>query len=97
MDPKLSGAMLRDMASMSVGVSPIAPGEPVKPVNGHATLAAGLVRNPGLPLDLDWVRSLRDQCRRARVAFFFKQMLEKRKKVSLPLLDGRQWAEVPDV
>src|SRR5438128_217834 len=59
MDPKLSGAMLRDMASMSVGVSPIAPGEPVKPVNGHATLAAGLVRNPGLPLDLDWVHEAR--------------------------------------
>ena len=49
------------------------------------------------PLDLDWVRSVRDQCRRAGVAFFFKQMLEKRRKVSLPLLDGQRWDEVPDV
>jgi protein gp37 len=47
------------------------------------------------PLDLDWVRSVRDQCQRAGVAFFFKQMLEGRRKVSLPTLDGRQWAEVP--
>ena len=49
------------------------------------------------PLGLDWVRSIRDQCRRAGVAFFFKQMLEKRRKVSLPLLDGRRWTEVPAV
>jgi protein gp37 len=49
------------------------------------------------PLELDWVRSLRDQCRRAGVAFFFKQMLVKRRKVSLPVLDGRSWAEVPFV
>jgi protein gp37 len=47
------------------------------------------------PLDLDWVRSIRDQCQRAGVAFFFKQMLEQRRKVSLPMLDGRQWAEIP--
>jgi protein gp37 len=46
------------------------------------------------PLDLDWVRSVRDQCRRAGAAFFFKQMLEGRRKVSLPLLDGRPWAEL---
>ncbi len=49
------------------------------------------------PLDLDWVRSVRDQCRRAGVAFFFKQMLEKRRKVSLPVLDGQPWAEIPVV
>jgi protein gp37 len=47
------------------------------------------------PLDLDWVRAVRDRCREAGVAFFFKQMLEKRRKVSLPVLDGRQWAELP--
>src|SRR3984893_9560398 len=44
------------MARMSVGVAPLAPGNPV---NGHAPLALGLVRNPGLPLDLDWVHEAR--------------------------------------
>jgi deoxyribose-phosphate aldolase len=48
--------MLRDMASSSVGVPPLAAG---KPVNGHATLPVGLVRNPGLPLDMDWVHEAR--------------------------------------
>mgnify|MGYP000051689773 CR=1 FL=1 len=44
-----------------------------------------------------WVRSLRDQCERAGVAFFYKQRLDGRKKVSLPLLDGVQHAAWPEV
>jgi protein gp37 len=48
------------------------------------------------PCDLAWVRSLRDQCSAAGVAFFFKQRLDERgRKVSLPTLDGRQWAQMP--
>jgi len=30
------------------------------------------------------------------VPFFFKQMLVGKRKVSLPSLDGRQWAEFPN-
>lgn len=48
------------------------------------------------PMDEQWVRSLRDQCTDAGVSFFYKQKLEGRKKVGLPLLDGRQWAEFPE-
>jgi protein gp37 len=47
------------------------------------------------PLETDWVRRVRDRCAAAGVAFFFKQRVEKGKKVSLPLLDGVRWAEVP--
>lgn len=47
------------------------------------------------PMEEAWVRSLRDQCADAGVSFFYKQKLEGRKKVGLPLLDGRQWAEFP--
>lgn len=47
------------------------------------------------PMDLDWVRSLRDQCQAAAVPFLFKQMLVNGKKVGLPELDGRQWAQYP--
>jgi protein gp37 len=46
-------------------------------------------------MELDWVRSLRDQCNAAGIPFFFKQRIEKGKKISLPLLDGRPWAELP--
>src|SRR4030088_1363448 len=45
--------MLRGMASGSVSVQPEAP------VNGHAPMPAALVRNPGLPLDQDWVHEAR--------------------------------------
>lgn len=47
------------------------------------------------PCDLDWVRSLRDQCTAAGVAFFWKQHVEHGRKLSLPHLDGRQWTEFP--
>jgi protein gp37 len=47
------------------------------------------------PMELDWVRGVRDRCKSAGVAFFFKQRVEKGKKISLPTLDGVQWAEVP--
>lgn len=49
------------------------------------------------PMREDWVRSIRDQAKEAGCAFFYKQRLEGGKKVSLPMLDGRQWAEMPVV
>lgn len=50
------------------------------------------------PMHEDWVRSLRDQCAAAGVPFFYKQRLdEKRRKVSLPLLDGVRHAAFPEV
>jgi hypothetical protein len=52
--------------------------------------------NGARPMEESWVRSLRDQCTAASVSFFFKQKLEGKKKVSLPLLDGRKWAEFPE-
>ena len=46
-------------------------------------------------MDLDWVRSLRDQCQSAGVPFFFKQDIVGGRKVEMPELDGKVWAEVP--
>jgi protein gp37 len=47
------------------------------------------------PCDLDWVRAIRDQCAAAGVALFWKQHVERGKKISTPELDGRQWVEYP--
>ena len=44
----------------------------------------------------DWVRSLRDQCTNAGVAFFFKQRCHNGRKEVDPVLDGRQWLEYPE-
>lgn len=45
------------------------------------------------PMHEDWVRRIRDQAKAADCAFFYKQRTEKGRKVSLPMLDGRQWSE----
>jgi protein gp37 len=46
-------------------------------------------------MEPDWATSLRDQCARAGVAFFFKQWGGRNKKKAGRLLDGRTWDEVP--
>lgn len=49
-------------------------------------------------MDEQWVRRLRDQAVEQGVAFFYKQATDptrRGKVVSLPVLDGRQWAQMP--
>lgn len=45
------------------------------------------------PMDLDWARSLRDQCRAQDVAFWFKQVGGVTPKAGGDLLDGRTWKQ----
>jgi protein gp37 len=47
------------------------------------------------PVDAGWIRSIRDQCNEARVAFHFKQWGGTNKKRSGRILDGRTWDELP--
>ena len=64
--------------------------------NGISWLIAGCESGRGArPMDLAWVRSLRDQCVAAGVPFFFKQAMEGGEVVSLPALDGKVWDEFP--
>lgn len=46
-------------------------------------------------IEADWVRSIRDQCLDADVAFHFKQWGGKIKKKTGRTLDGRTWDELP--
>jgi protein gp37 len=48
------------------------------------------------PMKPEWVRSIRDQCRAAGVAFFFKQWGGVRKKTTGRVLDGKTYDEFPD-
>jgi protein gp37 len=67
-------------------------------LDGVQWLITGAESGPGArPMELDWVRSLRDQAQAAGTRFFLKQYVERGKKVSLPELDGRVWAEFPEV
>jgi protein gp37 len=47
------------------------------------------------PTEIDWIRSLRDQCEGAGVSFFLKQMDVDGRLVKTPELDGRQWLQFP--
>lgn len=49
------------------------------------------------PINLDWARSVRNQCQAAGVAFFFKQVGGKTPKANGNLLDGKIWNEMPEV
>ncbi len=49
------------------------------------------------PMDPAWAIDLRDQCRRARAPFFFKQWGGTNKKRAGRGLDGRVWDEMPAV
>jgi protein gp37 len=47
------------------------------------------------PMDISWVLSIREQCERARVPFFFKQWGGRNKKAAGRLLEDRTWDEFP--
>lgn len=48
------------------------------------------------PMHLDWARSLRDQCKAAGIAYFFKQQNGPRPGMN-PVLDGETWHQWPKV
>ncbi|MFH0901319.1 MAG: phage Gp37/Gp68 family protein [Pseudomonadota bacterium] len=59
-------------------------------------IVAGAESGPGArPCELDWLRSLRDQCQAVGVSYYLKQARIDGKLVHLPELDGRQWTEMP--
>lgn len=67
-------------------------------LSGIGWVIVGGESGPGArPMDENWVRSIRDQCEAGGVPFFYKQRIENGRKVELPMLDGRQWAEFPEV
>ncbi|HPI37518.1 MAG TPA: phage Gp37/Gp68 family protein [Ignavibacteriaceae bacterium] len=47
------------------------------------------------PIETEWVLDIKDQCKEARVPFFFKQWGGSNKKKTGRLLEGRTWDELP--
>ncbi|MCK2219558.1 phage Gp37/Gp68 family protein [Actinomadura sp. ATCC 31491] len=65
-------------------------------LTGIDWVIAGGESGPGhRPLDLDWVRDLRDRCVDQGVSFFFKQVGGLTPKSGGRELDGRTWDEMP--
>lgn len=48
------------------------------------------------PMDLDWVRRIRDDCSYFGTPLFFKQAAVNGRKIHTPELDGRRWMEYPE-
>lgn len=59
------------------------------------TIAGGESGPGARSMNPDWVRSIRDQCQAANVAFHFKQWGGVNKKKTGRVLDGRTWDELP--
>ena len=66
---------------------------PVDLAGGHWVIAGGESGSGHRPMDLDWVRELRDQCLDQGVAFWFKQIGGSYPGQRGDLLDGRQWKQ----
>lgn len=61
----------------------------------HWVIVGGESGPKARPMDGAWVRDIRDQCRAANVAFFFKQWGGFRPKSGGRKLDGREWSQYP--
>lgn len=65
-------------------------------LHGINWVIVGGESGPGArPMNVDWVRDIRNQCQKANVAFFFKQWGGVRKKKTGRELDGRTHDEFP--
>ena len=63
----------------------------------HWVIVGGESGPGARPLQLEWVREVRDQCIDQSVPFFFKQWGGLRPKSGGRDLDGREWSEFPPV
>ena len=81
-----------DPASVEPLIGPIAE----LPLEGiHWVIVGGESGWRRRPVQEGWVREIRDQCRAAKVPFFFKQWGGSRPKANGRLLDDRTWDEMP--
>ena len=81
-----------------LSVEPLLSDIPNLPLQGIDWVIVGGESGPGArPIRREWVISIRDQCRKARVAFYFKQWGGTRKHANGRTLDGRIYEEMPAV
>jgi protein gp37 len=61
----------------------------------HWVIVGGESGPRARPMLVEWAREVRDQCKAAKVPFFFKQWGGLRPKSGGRLLDGREWSQWP--
>jgi protein gp37 len=66
-------------------------------LSGIDWVIVGGESGPGArPIEIEWVRDIRDQCLDAGASFFFKQWGGLNKKKAGRILDGRTWDDMPN-
>jgi protein gp37 len=71
---------------------------PRLPLSGIDWVIAGGESGPyARPVDIEWIRKIRDRCIKYEVPFFFKQWGGFNKKKNGRVLDGRTWDELPGI
>ncbi|WP_306366447.1 DUF5131 family protein [Nocardiopsis sp. CC223A] len=60
-------------------------------------IAGGESGHEHRPMQVEWVRQIRDVCQQTSTAFFFKQWGGRTPKANGRLLDGRTWDEKPEI
>jgi protein gp37 len=79
-----------------LSVEPLIGPPGVIPLEGIDWVIVGGESGPrARPMEADWVREIRNQCKAAGVAFFFKQWGGLRPKDGGRKLDGREWNQFP--
>ncbi|MDY6945728.1 MAG: phage Gp37/Gp68 family protein [Pseudomonadota bacterium] len=63
----------------------------------HWAIVGGESGPGARPIEREWVRSIRDQCKKQQVAFFFKQWGGRTSKSRGNRLDGRRWLQYPEI
>jgi protein gp37 len=79
-----------------LSVEPLLGNIPRLPLDGiHWVIVGGESGPRCRPMQVDWVRNIRDRCVDHHVPFFFKQWGGVNKKATGRVLDGRTWDELP--
>jgi len=80
-----------------LSVEPLIGPIPRLPLAGIHWVIVGGESGPGSrPMEVEWVRQIRDRCISRDVPFFFKQWGGTNKKKSGRTLDGRRWNQLPE-
>jgi len=90
--------ILRDVpgAIRFLSIEPLLGPIPNIALDGIHWVIVGGESGPGArPMDVDWVRQLRDDCNESGVPFFFKQWGGVHKSKNGRILDGQIWEEMP--
>lgn len=93
---RVEGLRMAPAAVRFLSVEPLLAPISYLPIAGIDWVIVGGESGPNCrPIRLEWVRQIRDRCKKNKVPFFFKQWGGIRKKSAGRLLDGRTWDELP--